>query len=247
MADIFQEVDDDVRQDKLNNAWKRYAPALIGLAVLVVLATAGVTGYRAYVASERVKASDALIAAMTQAGSGDRAGAIKALDALAVDAREPYSTLARLRSAALRAENGDVPGAVSAYAEVARTAGDKDLRELATVLGAIQGVSGAAPDDAVARLRPLADGGSAWHNIAREYLGYVLFKKGDVPGARQVWLLISQDAEASDALKARALELLAATGGMPATPPATPPAVAPAPATPPAGPQAAPTPDTKGK
>lgn len=239
VADIFQEVDEEVRQDRINKLWKKYAPVLIGLAVLVVAATAGVTGYRYYVNSERERASDALIAAQQLAVAGDRAGAIKALDALALDAREPYGTLARLRSAALRAENGDAPGAIAAYNEVARTAADKDLRELASVLAAIQGAGSLPPDEVIGRLKPLADGGGAWHNVAREYLGYLLFKKGDVAAARQVWLLITQDAAASDALKGRALELLSATGGVPApaAPPAAPPAGAPtAPPAPPAAP-----------
>jgi hypothetical protein len=246
VADIFQEVDDDVRQDRLNRLWKKYAPALIGLAVLVVAATAGVTGYRYYVNSERERASDALIAAQQLAVTGDRAGAIKALDALALDAREPYATLARLRSAALRAENGDAPGAIAAYNEVARTAQDKDIRELASVLAAIQGAGATPPEERIAKLMPLADGGGAWQNVAREYLGYLLFKMGDGAGARQVWQQISQDTAASEALKSRALELLSATGGVPAPAPAAPPAAPPAsPVTPPAPPAAAP--DTKGK
>jgi hypothetical protein len=235
VADIFQEVDDEVRQDRLNKAWKKYAPVLIGLAILIVLATAGYTGWRQYVSSQRLKASDALIAAMTQAGSGDRTGAIKALDALAVDAREPYATLARLRAAELRADGGDRKGAASIYAEVARTTEDKDIRQLAEVLGAVQEVPDAAPDDAIAKLKPLADAGGPWHNVAREYLGFVYFKKGDIAQARQTWQQIAQDVEASDALKARANELLSATSGEPAKAP-------PAPVAPPAAPAAAPSP-----
>ncbi len=262
MADIFQEVDDEVRQDRLNKAWKRYAPLFIGLAVLVVLATAGFTGWRQYVSSQRLKASDALVAAMTQAGTGDRTGAIKSLDALAVDAREPYATLARLRAAALRADGGDRKGAATLYAEVARTTEDKDIRQLAEVLGAVQEVPDAAPDDAIAKLKPLADAGGPWHNVAREYLGFVYFKKGDIAQARQAWQQIAQDVEASDALKARANELLSATASS-APPAMAPPSVSPPPApamAPPAAPAVAPAtpvapppvtpssqPDTKGK
>ena len=239
MADIFQEVDDEVRQDKLNQAWKKYAPLLIGLAVAIVLATAAFTGYRQYVASERLKASDALIAAMTQAAT-DRPGAIKALDILAADAREPYATLAKLRAAALRGESGDSKGAAAGYADVARTTEDKDLRELANVLSAVHEASSVAPDAAIARLKPLADSGSPWRNVAREYLAYVTFKKGDVGAARTIWEQIRADAEASEPLKARAAELLSATGGVPTqAPPVTPPA---APAIAPTAPPATPTP-----
>jgi len=252
VADIFQEVDDEVRQDRLNRLWKKYAPVLIGAAVLIVLATAGVTGWRQYVASQRLKASDTMIAALTQAGSGDRAGAITALDALARDAREPYATLALLRAAGLRAESGDSKGAAAAYAEVARVTTDKDIKELAEVMGAVQEASDQAPDSAIARLKTLADAGGPWHNVAREYLAYALFKKGDLAQARQIWTQITQDAEASAPLKTRAAELLSATAGSGeptqappagAAPPAAPAVVAPPP--PAAAPAASP--DSKGK
>jgi hypothetical protein len=256
VADIFQEVDEEVRQDRLNRLWKKYAPLLIGAAVLIVLATAGVTGWRQYVASQRLKASDTMIAALTQAGSGDRAGAIKALDSLAQDAREPYVTLALLRAAGLRAEGGDSKGAAAAYAEVARVTTDKDIKELAEVMGAVQDASDQAPDSAIARLKTLAEAGGPWHNVAREYLAYALFKKGDVAQARQIWTQIGQDAEASAPLKARAAELLSATAGSgepakapPAAAPAAPAAAAPPAVAPPATPAAPPatSPDPKGK
>jgi hypothetical protein len=242
VADIFQEVDDEVRQERLNRLWKRYAPVLIGAAVLIVVATGAVTFWRHHVESQRMEASDALIAAMTQAGKGDRPGAIKALDELAQSARDPYDMIARLRAAELRAESGDHKGAADSYAEVARTATDKDIQELAQVMQAVQQLA-ATPADAAAlgRLKALAEAGGPWHNVAREYLAYTLFQQGDVAQARQVWTQITQDAEASAALKSRATQLLDATagnGGAAPKAPATPaPAAAPAPA-----PSAAPSP-----
>lgn len=277
MADIFQEVDDEVRQERLNTLWKKYAPVLIGAAVLIVVATAAVTFWRHHVESQRMEASDSLIAAMTQAGKGDRPGAIKALDDLAQTARSPYDMIARLRAAELRAESGDHKAAADSYAEVARTATDKDIQELAQVMQAVQQLL-ASPTDAAAmgKLKALAEAGGPWHNVAREYLAYALFQKGDVEQARQVWTQITQDAEASAPLKTRAGELLKATaangvapnGPAPNAPAPTPPAAnapspstpattttpapAPAPAAPPAqAPAAAPAPssqpDTKGK
>ncbi len=256
VADIFQEVDEEVRQDRLNRLWKRYAPALIGIAVLIVVGTAGVTFWRHHVESQRTEASDTLIAAMTQAGKGDRPGAIKALDDLAQSAREPYATIARLRAAELRAESGDHKGSADSYAEVARTATDKDIQELAQVMQAVQLLL-ADPADATAqgKLKALADAGGPWHNVAREYLAYAMFRKGDVAQARAIWTQIAQDAEASEPLKGRASELLNATAANGAAAPSAPiparaPAAAPAPTPAPAAAPAAvpsPQPDTKGK
>ena len=46
MADIFQEVDEEVRRDKAVEFWKKYQNAIIAAAVLVVLATAGYRYWR---------------------------------------------------------------------------------------------------------------------------------------------------------------------------------------------------------
>jgi hypothetical protein len=41
MADIFREIDEDVRRDRAIDFWKRHGNLIIGLALLAVLATAG--------------------------------------------------------------------------------------------------------------------------------------------------------------------------------------------------------------
>ena len=58
MADIFKEVDEDLRRDNFEKLWKKYGFYFIGLAVTVVLAVAGVQGWRAYDLDQRGKMSD---------------------------------------------------------------------------------------------------------------------------------------------------------------------------------------------
>jgi hypothetical protein len=41
MSDIFREVDEDLRREQVRKLWDRFAPYVIGLAVLIVAATAG--------------------------------------------------------------------------------------------------------------------------------------------------------------------------------------------------------------
>ncbi len=41
MADIFREVDEEVRRDKAAEFWKKYQNWIIGAAVLIILATGG--------------------------------------------------------------------------------------------------------------------------------------------------------------------------------------------------------------
>ena len=40
MSDIFREVDEDIRSDKLTEFWSKYSIAVLGLAVAIVIATA---------------------------------------------------------------------------------------------------------------------------------------------------------------------------------------------------------------
>lgn len=210
MADIFQEVEEDVRRERAAKLWKRYAPLVLAIAIGLVLAVGGLTAWRQYVASERAESSDRFNIALGQAASGDRAAAITSLGALAQEAREPYATLARLRQAALMAEAGD-KAAAATFAAAAAKADDPLVREYAELMAIVHTI-GAEPADAVmAKLEPLAATGKPWRSLARDYLAFLAYKKGDVARARQVWEEIRQDEQAAPSQKARALELLTVT------------------------------------
>lgn len=210
MADIFQEVEEDVRRERAEKLWKRFAPLVLAVAIALVLGVGGVTVWRQYVASERAESSDRFNLAMGQAASGDRAGAIAALGALAQDAREPYATVARLRQAALMSEAGD-KAAGATFADAAAKASDPVVREYAELMAVVQTIGAEAPEAIMAKLEPMAAAGKTWRNLARDYLAFLAYKKGDVARARQVWEDIRKDEQAAPSQKARALELLTVT------------------------------------
>ena len=45
MSDIFREVDEDIRHERFKRLWDRFGPWVIGVAVLIVLITAGYRGW----------------------------------------------------------------------------------------------------------------------------------------------------------------------------------------------------------
>ena len=45
MSDIFREVDEEVRGEKLKQLWERHSNLIVALALLVVLAVGGWRGY----------------------------------------------------------------------------------------------------------------------------------------------------------------------------------------------------------
>jgi hypothetical protein len=49
MSDLFNEIDEEVRRDKVLDFWMRHRNGLIALAVLIVLGTAGYTSWQKHV------------------------------------------------------------------------------------------------------------------------------------------------------------------------------------------------------
>lgn len=210
MADIFQEVEEDVRREKAERLWKRFAPLVIGIAVAVVVAVAAVTGWRQYVASERAESSDRFNAAVALAAGGNRAAAVEQLATLAQEAREPYATLARLRQAGLMAEGGD-KAAAAVFAETAAKTDDPLIRDYAKLMAVVQTIDSEPAEAVMAKLEPMTAEGQPWRALANDYLAFLAYKSGDIARARAVWGEIVKDERAAPAQKARANELLAAT------------------------------------
>ena len=169
MADIFRQVDDDLRRERYEKLWKRYGRYVIAAAVVVVLVVAGTQAWREYRESAREADSEQFNLAMSLAQAGRSAEAINAFAALAADAGSGYAVLARLREAALRAESGDRAGALAVYNGLA-TDGSADAlyRDLAVVLYALNDLDGDDPTALLARLAPLTEGGNPWRFSARE-------------------------------------------------------------------------------
>ncbi len=211
MSDIFQEVDDALREDRAKEWWRRWGTTLIAAAVLLVVAVAAWNGWNWYQAGQRGKAGDAFSAALAQAQT-DKPGAIAALEKIASGGTAPYAELARLRIARLKAEAGDKDGAAAAYRAAVQSAGDADSRELAVVLKAMQEFDTAKPEDLAAELQPLLGKDRPWRPMALELLAALALKQNDQAKAKALLTELRDDVAAEQGLRERAGELLSALG-----------------------------------
>jgi hypothetical protein len=211
VSDIFQEVDEALREDRAKEWWRRWGTTLIGAAVLLVVAVAAYNGWNWYQANQRAQAGDAFSAALAQVAT-DKPGAIAALDKIAGQGVAPYAELARLRIARLKAEAGDKEGAVAAYRAAVQGARDADARELAVLLKAMQEFDAAKPEDLAAELQPLLGKDRPWRPMALELLAAVALKQNDPAKARALLGELRDEEAAGQALRERAGELLSALG-----------------------------------
>src|SRR5215475_1383696 len=85
VADIFQEVDEEVRREQLKKLWERYGHYIVAACVLVVLAVGGWRGYEWWQAKEAAQSGAAFEQAVTLAEAGKHEEAVAAFAKLASD------------------------------------------------------------------------------------------------------------------------------------------------------------------
>ena len=214
MADIFREVDEDVRRERALKLWKRYGNYVAGLALLIVVATGGFVAWRDWDRKQAEAEAVRFQAAFELEAAGKDEQAAAAFALIARDGRAGYAALARLREASLKAKLGDVPGAAAAFRAIAADDGvAPELRNVATLMAALHEIDNADPARIEQQLAALTDSGSPWRHSALELVAIAAARAGDAPKAREYYTRIADDPSAPAGLRARASEMIAALAG----------------------------------
>ncbi len=200
---IFREIDEELRSDRMRALWRRFAPFVIGGAIAIVALVAINEGWSWYTKSQSSAASQELYSALDAAERGDLAGAQAQLDQLAANGSGGYPVLAEFRKAALLVEEGDVPGAVAAYDSLANSQSNARLRELALLLAGNLLVDNGTLADVEARVGTLATDDSQMRRVARETLGLAHYKAGDFAAAETNFQAVLDDPLATSSVRTR--------------------------------------------
>lgn len=213
MADIFQEVDEDLRRDHYQKLWQKYGKYLVALAVVIIGATAAVVGWREYSLRQRHAEGARMATAVDLARAGDHKGAADAFAVLGREGAAGYAVLARLHGAGALAAAGDRDGALRAYdAVVADEKVDALFRDLARLLAVMHRLDTGEPAVLLTQLQPLATDTNPWRHNAFELSALIALRQDDAARARELLRRLADDAAAPNAARARASELLAGLG-----------------------------------
>ena len=182
MSDIFREVEEDVRRERLEKLWKQYGDYVIaGLAVIIV----GVAGYKLwqhYQAVQIAKASVAYSTAVQLNDNGQHAEAALAFAKIAKIAPSGYAASAELAQADALLADGKTADAVALYKTIVQK-GKPELSDLARIRAAWALADSASKSDLQTLLAPLTDPKSSWRFMAREILAYSDFRDGTMKSA----------------------------------------------------------------
>ncbi len=212
MTDIFEEVEESIRQDQASSLWKRWAPYVIGAGVLVV---GGVAGWEIWQwqRSSQVEAQAVAYAdAMTTIRGGDSQGAADKFATIA-GGKGGFAVLSgHMRAAALKESGAEQQAVVAALTGAA----DKDdgyYGDLARLKVAYEIADTATLADLEAAVAPLVAKGGRLSAMAREVVAAKALADGDVERARREFQALSLDLDAPPNMAVRVQRVLA---GLPA-------------------------------
>ena len=210
MADIFREVDEEVRAERAREIWRKYGVFVVGAAVLAVLAVGGFQLWKHMQAEAAAEASLRLEEAAVLAGQDKPADAAAAFAALAAEGGGA-GLLARFGEAAELARQGDADAALARYEALAAEEDAAPVyRDLARLFQGMTELDAGRPEAAIAALEGLS---GALRHSAAETMAAARAALGETTAAVAGFKALADDPEAPAGVRRRAAEMLAALGG----------------------------------
>ena len=212
MSDIFHEVDEEVRRERLRQIWERYSLLIVGAAVLIVVAIAAWQGYEYWLSKKAAAAGAEFEAAVVLSEQGKHAEAEAAFTKAAADAPGGYRVLSRFRAAA---EAGQIKRAdgVKAYEALAADSSLGPLwQDLANVRAGMLLVDTAPLPEMKKRLDPLTGSDRIYRHSARELLALSAWRNKDTAAAKHYLDMMANDPETPPGARSRADVLSALIG-----------------------------------
>ena len=210
MSDIFQEVEEDIKEEKYKSIWRRYRYYIISFIILIVVGVALNAFWKQQSYKEVRERSEKFFDAIALADE-DKNQAIKLLNefsSIEKKSSEFNVVLSSFKEAVLRREKKDFAGALKIYENLINADMENFYSDYARLLSAEVLISMNKIDEAVDLLEILISNSSPLLLIAKEYLGYIEIKRGNTQKASIIFREIFENASASVGMKNRVKEIL---------------------------------------
>ncbi|HEX4199765.1 MAG TPA: tetratricopeptide repeat protein [Caulobacteraceae bacterium] len=204
MVDIFEEVDEQLRSDRLAVLARRYLPWIAGVLLLALAVALGVWGYTAYQQKNTEAASQAYADGLDKLSQGDFNAAFARFGDAAAKPTPGYKALALMQQAGVRMDQKRVPEAVALFDQAAAATSNPVIADAARLKSAFALLDTAPYDQVEARLKPLMDSDRPFHALAREALGMAKLNAGRPQAALGDFQVLSLMADAPQDVRERA-------------------------------------------
>ena len=207
MSDIFHEVEEEVRRERLEKIWKQYGDYIVAAAALLILAAAGFRLWNVYEARERAAASVRYQAAQQLLQAGQPRAAAEAFAKLSKTAPGGYAKLSQLQEADALQASGNTAAALANYRKLA-TDSDEMISSIAKLRAAWIIVEGAPKSEVESLIGGMTADSSPWHQVAREIVAYADYHDGNTKQALAEYRALSKDPKAPGGVRGRSLAMV---------------------------------------
>ncbi|MBJ85138.1 MAG: hypothetical protein CMJ11_00830 [Pelagibacterales bacterium] len=210
MSDVFQEVDEELREEKYKSIWRKFRYYVIGGLILFILGIAANAFWKDYNLKEINDRSERFFTAIEMAQE-DKVNAITLLEKFAnqEERNSEYNALiARFTEAAIRRSEKDFNGALLIYQSLEDNNISNFYEDYAKLSSVEMLIALNNKKDAKLILDDLISNTSDLKYIAMEYLGYLEIDEGNFSKARTIFTNIADEASSSVNMKNRSREVL---------------------------------------
>ena len=203
MADIFDEIDEDLKRDQMQLLWARYGNLVMAAVATIVLLVGLRQGYTAWQTSQ----AEASASAYQQALKSD--DVVGALEAQLGHLSDGYGMLAQFQIAAAQASNDDFAAAEASYLKLAADESLEPLyQQVATLLSVM-----VAPQDAdisalEIRLSDLETAAGPWQAMALETAAGLALRNGNKDAAVAKYKRLIEMADVPAGMRQRAERMI---------------------------------------
>jgi len=203
VSDIFREVEEDVRRERLEKWWKKYGDYVIAGVSVVVIGVAGYKLWQHYTEQQRLKASSEYQSAIQLGQSGQYAVAEQAFARIAKHAPSGYVAVAELARADSLVASGKTAEGIALYMKIAGN-NEGGLGDVARVRAAWTEADSLSAEELRTLLAPVNTPDSSWRYMAREILAYRDYRDGRLQQAQDAFASLAATADAPAGVRQRA-------------------------------------------
>ena len=209
MADLFQEIDDELRQDKASSLWKLYGKYVVAVAIIIIACVGGYKFWQQKQLDDGEKASIAYETALARSASGDYKGAIDQLNEEEIGTVAGYAALSQMQKANLAMKINDFEAALLTFKEIAEhDTYPQSVKEWASFRYVAVRVEKQIDSNASADLDSLIATDSPWRFLAKEIKAIKEIETGNNSEAKAIFSELADDENAPERLRIRAAEFL---------------------------------------
>jgi hypothetical protein len=193
-SDVFREVDEDYRHERMIAFWRRHGVTVLALVLAVLAAVAGANYLYMQAQARKAAQTTDLELLLANLKPGAEIASADELAAYAAKASPAQATLALFAEASLRQRAGDNAGTARVYHQIADgSAAKADLRDLAIVRLGYFSADQQNPEPMIPRLETIARGNGPWRFSAREAIGLLTARSGQRESAAKMFSDLAGD------------------------------------------------------